>query len=98
MKKIYLLLFVLVVLTSCASNNVRFKTPEGNEYVEYNDYVQDRVNTMKSPIVLIAVKHSESWGYSIVIKDSSGVIETIGNASIFANAIGQSRKVGDTIK
>ena len=96
----YLLMWsiVIVILSSCSNSSTSFRTPEGNTYINYNDYVQDRINTMKSPIILIGVKHSETWGYSIVVKDSSGIIETIGNVSTFANAIGQSRKVGDTIK
>lgn len=57
----------------------------------------EQLNQLKSPVILFAVH--DSWaGYSIVVRDGDGKFVTIGNMSSLANAIGQSRHIGDTIK
>jgi len=91
MKKLirYLMLVVItIIFISCCGNTESDET--------YNEFVQKDINKLKLPIVLIG--KGKSMGlYYIVIKDSTGSIRAYGNLSSIANAIGESRSVGDTI-
>lgn len=90
------LLFYILALAAC--NNAP-EGPRASDEPErdYDHEVDSVVNTLKSPVVLIGKdKTLGMWG--VVLKDGTGFIYTIGDFSSFANKIGASRNIGDTIK
>jgi len=90
MKKLFILLAMIGLLASCNQN-------EGGITKTYTDISVDQINSLKSPVILIAKE--KSFGiYSITVKDSSSKILVIGNMSALATTIGESRNVGDTIR
>lgn len=56
----------------------------------------EKLNRMKSPVIVIGI-HGDFMGYSVAVKDSTGTVTTFYGRPL-ANAIGESRHVGDTIK
>jgi hypothetical protein len=53
--------------------------------------------SLKSPVILIA-KDKGMVGYSIVVKDSIGTVQSFGDLTTIGNTIGASRNIGDTLK
>lgn len=84
-----ILLLIILLLTSCIPNNK-------HSYEDYNEYVQNKINTMAPPLILKA-KHKSFGLYSVSIMDSTKNIEYFGNMSGISNSIGESYMVGDTI-
>lgn len=92
----YLFILLLVVLFACENSPRTSQTP----VVQTKDYTQrtvDSFNALKSPVILIGARIS-CGSYSIVVKDSTDKVEYYGNMSVFADIIGTSRCIGDTLK
>lgn len=87
MKKLVLGITILL-LYSCGDNS---------QTKSYSQQTVDSFNQLKSPVILIG-KYESMNHFSIAVKDSLGKVEYYGNTSIFANTIGESRKIGDTLK
>ncbi len=107
MKKVFLSLSLIgIFLVSCNTNVNKKSTPTSTNpytggdsivYASYTDYTVAQVNKMKSPVILIG-KEKSLGCYGVSLKDSTGFLVYLGNMSSFANSIGESRKIGDTIK
>jgi len=68
-----------------------------NDFTSYDDFVVYDINRLKKPVILIG--KSKTMGlYGIVLIDGNDSIRRYDNMSSLANAIGESRQVGDTIK
>jgi hypothetical protein len=86
MKRILILLVTISFLISCDTTET-----------DYSKTSEKEINNLKSPVILIG-KTEDLGQYSIAVRDSTNKILTIGNLSIVARIIGQSRKIGDTIR
>jgi len=86
MKKLILLL-TICILASC----------ESTKSEDYTDISTREFNTLKSPVILIG-KEKSLGCYNITVIDSNKTILCIGNMSIIARTIGESRNIGDTLK
>lgn len=60
--------------------------------------VEQAYKKLKPPIVLIGKKCSDSFGCSVVVRDSRDTTLLMGNMSSRGNIFGASYNVGDTIK
>ncbi len=77
---------------------ILFMSACGNPiYTDTNDKADHELSAMRSPVILIG-KKCDSFGWNIVLRDSTGRVESFGNLQIIANTIGESRNIGDTIK
>lgn len=68
-------------------------------YVIKSSYTEETVSKyedMKRPVVL-HYKEKATFVYSVVLLDGSGEIHKFGNVSSFANWIGDTYQIGDTI-
>lgn len=92
--KVLAVLVISMLLASC-NEMTSYRSPDGKWYSNYDDYVNETINSMAPPIILIG--KDESFGYRITVIDSKNAIQTFGNLSLFANTIGKSHNVGDTI-
>ncbi len=84
MKKITIMLILILFMASC-------------DLFNYNEQVHKSINNLESPVILIG-KRPSSHSYGITVRDANGVIMSYGNMSIFANHIGESMNIGDTIR
>jgi len=98
MKKL-LTLIILITAISCdpSQEDINRRTVNGVYYSDYTHYTVAHINSLTSPVILIG-KEKNMGLYNITIKDSNNIIATYGNMSTFANNIGASRQIGDTIK
>ena len=63
----------------------------------YTETTVEKFNNLPAPIILFAKSKSLSK-YRVTLIDSTGTITNFGNMSYFANSIGESYAIGDTIK
>lgn len=88
-------LFIMCFLFSC------IKRPEWVElgYISYTDYTVAQFNKLKSPVVLIGKTEKTHYkNYSVILKDANDTTIYLDESSDFARALGESHKVGDTLK
>jgi hypothetical protein len=95
MKKQFLLACIigLLVLTACGPNKW-----EEKGFANYNEFVIADFNNLVPPVILMGAAKDQWSHYSITIIDGRDTIRSYDNMSTFANTIGASRKVGDTLK
>jgi hypothetical protein len=65
--------------------------------VDYTTSSTEEFNKLKSPVIMIG-KDEFAGMWDITVKDADNKVLHIGNMSGFANSIGASRMVGDTLK
>lgn len=85
--------FSCVILYACIDDASPNKEPKKS----YDEQVIEKVNTMKQPVTLVG-KYKSLGFTGITVKGADGEVYTIGNLSSFANSIGESRVIGDTIR
>lgn len=85
---------VTLILILCVFIISFFINPSSKSYSETS---VEEFNALKAPVVLIA-KNKSMGAYNITVKDADNKVLYIGNMSGFANSIGASRMVGDTLK
>jgi endo-1,4-beta-D-glucanase Y len=94
MKKQILLTMLSITILSCEDKTIQEQSVENKNYTEEST---NKLNSLKSPVVIIGI--NKTWCcYGITVVDSVGYILDISANSNLANSIGQSRKVGDTIR
>lgn len=87
LRKLMFLLFV-ILFTGC-------EYPSDNE--SYTDKTVNIYNDLEPPVILFS--KNKSFGvYGVSLIDGKGNVYTLGNMSTFANQIGNSYNVGDTLK
>lgn len=84
------LIVISMLLSSCQIDRYR-------GYDSYNDYVENDINKLEQPVILIG-KRKSLGQFSIVVKDANDSIVSYGNASYLASSIGATRNIGDTIR
>lgn len=88
MKKILILICFLVFgLTSCEDHPKSYTAKTLKQY-----------NKMSAPVILISKAEDNVGSYMVTLLDGEGDVYHFTSMSTFANSLGQSYKVGDTIK
>jgi len=98
MKKFKTLLILFVILSIYSCNN--YDTNNRNYAIRrttYTDISVKEINNLKAPVILIGKSKNLNL-YNVLLKDANDSILYIGNMSLVANIIGESYKIGDTIK
>ena len=68
-----------------------------SDSISYTDTTINTYNDMIPPVIVLS-KNLSFGMYSVDLKDGTGKVYHFGNISTFANALGDSYAVGDTIK
>jgi hypothetical protein len=69
----------------------------GESTINYSEKTVNEFNEMKKPVILLS--KDDSWvGFGVQLIDGDGKVHYMGNMSSFANGLGSSYNVGDTIK
>lgn len=88
MKGILILIgFLIISLTSCEDH------PRS-----YTNETLDMYNEMVAPVILISKAEDNTGSYMVTLLDGDGNVHHFTSMSGFANSLGSSYKVGDTIK
>lgn len=94
MKRQFLFLGIIFMLFIAACGPNKW---EKLGYEDYDAFVIGDFNSLVPPVILMGSAKDGSH-YSITVIDGRDTIRSYGNRSTFANTIGYSRKVGDTLK
>jgi hypothetical protein len=102
MKKL-IFLVSCVLLFGCHSK-IKY---DGQEFDDYNTYVEYSINHLKSPVVITNIRTYTTRVFvndlpdtirTIVIKDSVNTIKVFNSRSELINIIAATKNVGDTIR
>ena len=93
MKKLLLIIFIILFLTSCSKCNFEYKWI----CYSYDEFLEAKINDMLSPVIIIWISWEKFWWKNVTIKDWRWNILSIWNLSVLSSTLSE-RKIWDIIK